>query len=193
MAFERMRRRKTCGFTLAEVLVAVSILGLLGVVSWRGLNHVMNQRAWIVEQNQEVDRVVRVFAQIERDIGQHVADVLMSGSLSALPLLPRSLAIATNARGSVTITILRRHPAGIGVENVVYRVRDSRLERMAGSDANARRGVVTMLTDVSGMETRVLDQEGWADEASQARSRVKAMEITIVRASGERYVRVLPL
>ena len=188
-----MKRRKTRGFTLAEVLVAVSILGLLGVVSWRGLNHVMNQRAWIVEQNQEVDRVVRVFAQIERDIDQHVADVLMPNSLSILPALPRSMALTKGAAGSVAITILRRRPAGIGVENVVYRVRDGRLERMAGSDASVGSGVVTMLTDVSGMETRVLDQNGWADEASQVRSRVNAMEITIVRATGERYVRVLPL
>ena len=69
---------KSDGFTLVEMLVAVSLLGLLGVISWRGLDQVIALRTRVNDETVEIERVVRTIAQIDRDIDMRVADARMA-------------------------------------------------------------------------------------------------------------------
>lgn len=188
-----MIEARTRGFTLVELLVAISLMGLLGVISWRGLDHVMAQRERISEQTTDIERVLRTIAQIDRDVREHVADALLSGSLSDVQALPKSMSITNNGQGQESVTILRRHPTGPGVLTVMYSVRDEQLIRMSSANATVEPDSVVMLDQVSDFKTRLLSREGWSELATQARSQAKAVEITIVRTGGESYTTVLPI
>ena len=59
-----MSARRTAGFTLVEILVAISLLAVLGVMAWRGLDHVVAQRAHVDADTADTDRVLRTLAQI---------------------------------------------------------------------------------------------------------------------------------
>ena len=83
-----MSNRGARGFTLVEMLVAVSLLGLLGVISWRGLDHVIDQRERISRQDAQIERLIRTIAQIERDIDERVADALMVERTGTSDVLP---------------------------------------------------------------------------------------------------------
>jgi len=87
---------KSDGFTLVEMLVAVSLLGLLGVISWRGLDQVIALRTRVNDETVEIERVVRTIAQIERDIDMRVADVLMAAPPAASSL-PYAINIDTDS------------------------------------------------------------------------------------------------
>ena len=107
-----MTGKRPCGFTLVEMLVAVSLVGLLGVIAWRGLDHVIDQRERISLQDAQVERLIRTIAQIERDIDERVADALLVGPTEVSAALPRSMAIVVDEQSRQRITILRRHPVG---------------------------------------------------------------------------------
>jgi general secretion pathway protein J len=200
LAFFRTRRapdllmlRAASGFTLVEMLVAVSLLGLLGVISWRGLDHVMTQRTRVSEQSADIERVLRTIAQIDRDVREHVADALLPDALSEVRALPKSMAIVNDGQPTERVTILRRNPVGTGVLTVTYFVRDDALMRMSSVDDFGEPDGVVMLDEVDGFQTRWLSEGEWTELAAQARSAARAIEFTIVRRGGERFLTVVPI
>ena len=99
-------KRLTSGFTLVEMLVAIALLGLVGVISWRGLDYVAGQRDRIDRDTDELSRILRVLSQLERDVAQRVPDVMLPAP-SASGLLPVSMAVMAAADGSVALEIVR--------------------------------------------------------------------------------------
>lgn len=82
--------RHQAGFTLLELLIALTIFALISVMSYTGLNSVMAQRAQTSERADQLKRVQVAFNLIERDLAQLVdrsvrneygdaADALLSG------------------------------------------------------------------------------------------------------------------
>ena len=183
------------GFTLIEMLVAVSLLGLLGVISWRGLDQVIALRTRVNDETVEIERVVRTIAQIERDIDMLVADVLMAAPPVVSPL-PYAINIDTDSNQDHRVSLFRTRPDSPGAQTVIYSVRSQELVRTVSTeDADATTSVV-MLGDVREFRVRLLSTGGWVapnvfDETAGERAR--AIEIAIERGSGERYIRVLPL
>ena len=133
------KTRLTPGFTLVEMLVAIALLGLLGVISWRGLDYVSGQRERIDRDTEELSRILRVLSQLERDIAQRVPDVMLPPQ-SAPGLLPVSIAVRAAADGAVALEIVRIAPRAGGparAQRIVYRIADSALTRSvspAGTD-----------------------------------------------------------
>ncbi|MGB5806210.1 PulJ/GspJ family protein, partial [Castellaniella sp.] len=65
------------GFTLIEVLVALVLLALLGLISWRGLDAVHRVSERLDARAEETLSLVRALGQVERDLRRHAgADVL---------------------------------------------------------------------------------------------------------------------
>ena len=129
------------GFTLVEVLVALSLLALTGVIAWRGLDQVSSQRARADAETLATDRVLRSLAQMERDFGQHIPDALFAAPTDTAGTLPRAVKVFVGAEGNIRLDVLRRLPSPHGVRNVAYSVEGSSLVRqLLTAPSDPRRG-----------------------------------------------------
>jgi len=170
---------KSRGFTLIEMLVAVGLVALMGVVCWRGLAFIANQRASVEQETTEL------------------ADIALPARATT-PELPLAVAIGSGANGSAELEILRT--VAIGVEQsqpvrVLYHVDGRGLVRSTGADD------VLVLPKVARFEVRVNAGGFWLD-AGQAQAmqpavrpftRAGAIEIMVDDREGARYVKVLAL
>ncbi len=194
------------GFTLVEMLVAIGLLGLLGVISWRGLDYVAAQRERIDRDTEDLSRVLRVLSQLERDIAQRAADFMLPPPQSAPAVLPPSIIVHRAAEGAVALEIVRIAPRGGGparAQRVVYRVTDAVLTRSAsqagiGLPVAPAGDAVDLLPGARRLSVRAYSGGFWS-EADSAEARVQpptratALEVAVEAANGARYVRVFAL
>ena len=74
------------GFTLIEVLVALTLMALVSLISWRGLEAVQNTGERLDDRAEETLSIVRALGQIERDILLHAGpDILPDPTSVATP------------------------------------------------------------------------------------------------------------
>jgi general secretion pathway protein J len=192
-----MKRMRRTGFTLVEVLVAITLFALLAAMTWRGLDQVMAQRARIDADATETQRVLRTLAQLERDIAQRVPDRLFAGRYGVGGTLPLALRVASAGEGRDALDVLR-FDAGAAVLAVGYAVEEDWLVRRAqGAGGSPPAPPVRLLAQVRRFDVRVLLGGQWT-APEQIPSRLSAgaataMQITLERADGARYVEVLAL
>jgi general secretion pathway protein J len=199
---------KIRGFTLLELLVAISVLSVVAVIAWRGLDSLVATRERLEPEVDETRAMLVAFGQMERDLSQ-VANPDFLG-LAAPPLNVRP------ADGAMMIEIARVAAAvpdrATEVQTVYYRVVDGTLVRQAtpplphfqptNSDAieNAR-----LIGNVRSMDVRIWRTGvGWAPpdagSAAAAASAAPAtggrnqpapgVEVTLTRTDGRTYRRV---
>lgn len=65
-------RQNQRGFTLVELLVAISILAMVAVLGWRGLDGIVRARVTLTEQMETTRGMQLAFAQMQSDC-EHVA------------------------------------------------------------------------------------------------------------------------
>ncbi len=89
-----MRQR---GFTLVEMLVALTIFALMSVLAYRGLNAALQTRAHLTEDNRRWRDIALTLAQLEQDMGLAVnRPVRGSGGLPLPALVGNAQAFGTN-------------------------------------------------------------------------------------------------
>ena len=201
-----MRRRlPTPGFTLVEMLVAIAVLGIVGVISWRGLDYVAGQRSRIDHDTEELSRVLRVLSQLERDIAQRTADFMLPPQ--ATPgVLPPSIIVHGAGGGPVALEILRIAPRAGGparAQRVVYRIADAVLTRSVstagtGLPVPPAEDAVDLLPGARGLAVRAYSGGFWSEPGLretgvQPPARATALEVAIEASDGTRYVRVFAL
>ncbi len=201
-ALRRTRAGRSCGFTLLELLVAVALLSVLAVLSWRGMDSVLSARDRIVESSDELRALSIAFAQLEQD-------VRASWAVGLLGL--DEPAISFTARGEQMqpeVALVRETSASqpLQLQRVRYRLNGQRLERgfapWTPSTADPAQPVSgqplvwqPLLADVDEIQFRAwIPSRGWMAASTltgnATAARVDGLELTIVRG-GERLVRVL--
>jgi general secretion pathway protein J len=184
------------GFTLVEMLVALTLLALTGTIAWRGLEHVAEQRARADDETRATERVLRTLAQMERDFAQAIPDALFAGRSGQEAVLPLALQIAADEEGAIRLTLLRRVAGPHGVRRVTYAVEEASLVRHLSAEDPARvADTVVLLDSVSSLGVRFLLEGVWVEPKNlpPAGRRATAIELNVERADGRRYVQVLPL
>jgi general secretion pathway protein J len=192
-----MRRLHKAGFTLVELLVAISLLALTAVLTWRALDQVLAQRDRVDARTTESEHVLVTLAQLERDMASRVPNQLFVGRRQSAGLLPLALQIGTVREGEDSLRILRIQ-SGAAARAVTYTVEDGTLvrtlARVQGEDDDT---TVTLLRGVSRFSVQVFLGGRWLNPVDAARAlnagTGTAIQIAIEITSGARYVQVLGL
>lgn len=166
------------GFTLIEVLVALTLMALVSLISWRGLETVQRTGERLDERAEETLSLVRVLSQIERDILLHAGTDIVPG-----PTTRGGAAASTSARmpsgiawnGTAGLSLVRA--AGDGQwQTLRWYLKEGRLYRAAGAPSHRlplppAETSVAVLEHVRALTVRVWQPEqGWVDPSQDRRS-----------------------
>ncbi len=106
--------RKSSGFTLVEVMVALVIMSMMALLAWRGLDALLNSRD---RAQEHLDQSIRLQAVLE----QWELDLRALQDVNVVPAL---------AFDGATLRVTRQQPAGMQV--VAWSVRNGALYRWEG-------------------------------------------------------------
>jgi general secretion pathway protein J len=76
--FSSSLRHSQRGFTLVELLVAITILGVIAVLGWRGLDSIVRARVALTSDLEQTRGMQLAFAQMQSDCGL-IADAVILG------------------------------------------------------------------------------------------------------------------
>lgn len=183
------RKRIAGGFTLIEVLVALVLLSLLAVTSYRALNSVLETDAR--------GRSEQAFWQQLAGCWPRIAADLQDAVPVRLPTAERGVFVTQRTpAGAVSFSLNRQIPqdAGGGLQQLRYAFSAGRLTRdAAGSAAGAaNRSVQILLEGVERMEFRYMDGTGrWLPDWSPSAAELpRAIEFLMSWPDGRHLRRV---
>lgn len=159
-----MRQR---GFTLVEMLVALTIFALMSVLAYRGLIAVLETRAHLTEDSRRWRDIALTLAQLEQDLGQAVDRPLRDSSDLQLPALVGNPQPAGADEAQLSVSRMgMAWQTGVlaDVQRHGYRLNDGTLEQLVwpvlDRAPRSEPAVHRLLERVSRFELRYLDDHG---------------------------------
>jgi general secretion pathway protein J len=160
---------KQAGLTLVELLVAISVLGIVAVLGWRGLDSIVRTRIALTSDLEQTRGMQLTFAQLQSDC-DHLYN--FTASTARVPIVARQ-----NSLTLIRTVYADNQPSRLQV--ISYRVDDGVLTRResvptrdlreldtlwssAVNDTDTGQGVI-LQSDVSAMAMRLWfsDGNGW--------------------------------
>jgi general secretion pathway protein J len=114
-----MNMKSGRGFTLVELLIAISVLAIVAVLGWRGLDSIVRARVALNADLDQTRGLQLAFAQMQSD-ASHIASTASIGNRRVLDARAGSLTL-------VRTVFADNQPSRVQV--VAYRVRDGVLTR----------------------------------------------------------------
>jgi general secretion pathway protein J len=189
--------RNSAGFTLLEVLVAVTIFALLGMAAYSGLDAVLKARARLDDENRQWRAVALFWVRLERDLSASIVrPARVRGSAAQPAFLGEPNAVGEYA-AQLELTRLGAADAGATPpERVAYRLREGKLEwlRWPALDSAPRAlpDVAVLLERVAELEFSYRDSAGlwtprWPPNASMGQP--AAVKVRLKLETGEELTR----
>lgn len=191
------RHTAPAGFTLLELLVAITILAFIAVVAWRGLSSLAATRERLEPHGEQVRALLAGFGQMEIDL----ANMPRNAVLYALPSQALRVVVAGGER-RLQILRLAPSPDGSGasaVQTVWYRVHEGVLERLStpaqrvyAAQQSVQLDSVVLMPDVDDWQLRVWQAGGgWIVPVTDADTAGAAgVEVSLQRHDGSILRRV---
>lgn len=155
------------GFTLLEVLIAISIFALLGMATYRMLDSVLRADEATRANEQSLRELSRTFAALDRDLAQAAARSVRDPYGDQRAALLGELGAVD---GSAAIELTRNgwhNPMGLAraqLQRVRWRLADKTLERVywavLDQAVDSQPRVQSLLEGVRSLEFRYLDERG---------------------------------
>jgi general secretion pathway protein J len=119
--------RRALGFTLLELLIAITVLSVVSLIAWRGLDTLLATRARLEPEADDARALLTTFGQLERDLANAI-----NAKLMVVPVEPVGV---ISVDGAPALSITRLAPQGTddasALQIVGYRVADGVLLRTA--------------------------------------------------------------
>lgn len=153
------------GFTLIELLVAVALLAIVAVLSWRGLDTVLQSRDRLVAESNGLRSLTLALSQMEDDLLQTWPVRNLNSSI-------RSIQVLRDAQSGNQSLLLVREVARRGratrLQRVVYQIRNgelargfSEVQRNADSNGNVGGAVQSLVWQPILQDVRSMRIRGW--------------------------------
>lgn len=187
-----MKRRSVGGFTLLELLVALSVFAMISVMAYTGLRNVLQTKQHTEQRAKRIQRLQSTMLMLERDLSQIAT---MRGVRNDFGDVEPALRTADF--GAISLEFTRagwRNPTGMArstLQRVAYGIEEESLRRFSWTVLDRAQGSTSdqfvLLEGVREMRLRYLGsggdwQEQWpplGQEQTVPASSPRALEVTL--------------